>query len=107
MSDDYQIVKVGIVGEPIILKLEKMDNESVKIEIAIVGVKDGEINLKAGQDLMSITCDTTSAYCDPFSISMTDGGLNYSAVLASKDAGILEVVIPKKVSLNTNINITL
>ena len=47
MSDDYQIVKVGIVGEPIILKLEKMDNESVKIEIAIVGVKDGEINLKA------------------------------------------------------------
>ena len=108
MSKEYNgLVGLQVVGEPMIAKLERLDDGVVSMEVLIPGVADGDISVELKVDSASISLMNGSKYCPPFSIVMSNGTLEYISSRINKLDGVLYVGIKESVSEFTEVKFSI
>ena len=108
MSKEYNgLVGLQVVGEPMIAKLERLDDGVVSMEVLIPGVVDGDISVELKVDSASISLMNGSKYCPPFSIVMSNGNLEYMSSKINKSYGVLYVEIEESASELTEVKFSI
>lgn len=88
-------IKLSVIGDPVITELSYDEGTGlVAFEVAITGVPNGSIALKAADEYLSISLGEKTSITDPFSVILYSESLIFRAFEFQKEYGLLKLYIP-------------
>lgn len=88
------IVKVAVLGgAPQIGKVEVIKDDTLRIEIVMPGVEQGQTSLVVLSDKLSISCEG-SYYTEAFELEFKSESLDFKNLIFSRKLGVLYLSVP-------------